>query len=72
MNAEVQLTDMEKLDHLLKHWREHNDEHATVFRTWAARAAAAGRGETARLLGLAAEAAGRVSELLDQAGAALE
>jgi hypothetical protein len=35
------MTDIEKLRVLLPHWREHNAEHATEFREWAAKAEAA-------------------------------
>ena len=35
------LTDLEKLRVLLPHWREHNAEHATEFRTWAQKAGVA-------------------------------
>ena len=31
-------TDMEKLQILIKHWIEHNEEHAGEFKEWAERA----------------------------------
>ena len=34
--------DLAKLRILLPHWIEHNEEHASSFRTWAERARAAG------------------------------
>ena len=37
-------TDMEKLQVLINHWIEHNEEHADEFRKWAERARAAGKG----------------------------
>lgn len=35
-------TDMEKLQVLINHWIEHNEEHADEFRKWAERAKASG------------------------------
>ena len=32
------MEDREKLTHLLKHWIEHNQEHAAEFRQWAVKA----------------------------------
>ncbi|MFQ6040878.1 MAG: hypothetical protein ACE5PV_08485 [Candidatus Poribacteria bacterium] len=35
-------TDMKKLEILLKHWVEHNEEHAKEFEEWAEKAKALG------------------------------
>ena len=35
-------TDMEKLEILINHWIEHNEEHAGEFEKWAERAKSAG------------------------------
>lgn len=35
-------TDMEKLQILIDHWIEHNEEHAEEFRKWADRAKSSG------------------------------
>ena len=35
-------TDMEKLEILLKHWVEHNEEHAGEFQEWAEKAKSRG------------------------------
>jgi hypothetical protein len=35
-------TDMEKLQILVGHWIEHNEEHAREFRKWAERAKSSG------------------------------
>ena len=35
-------TDMEKLQILINHWIEHNEEHANEFMKWAERAKSAG------------------------------
>lgn len=36
-----------KLEHLLPHWIEHNEQHAVSYREWAALADGAGLGEVA-------------------------
>ncbi len=66
------LTDMEKLSHLLKHWQDHNEEHVADYRQWADKAEASGRTETAALLREAAEISARVTELFARAKAALD
>jgi len=38
-------TDFEKLEVLLKHWMEHNEEHGKEFQRWAERAKALGNVE---------------------------
>jgi hypothetical protein len=39
---EMEKSDMEKLQILIKHWIEHNDEHAREFRKWVERAKSSG------------------------------
>jgi hypothetical protein len=67
-----EMTDMDKLNHLLGHWREHNDEHAANYRSWAEKAAAAGHESAADLLRQSADATDRISDLFAQAKEALE
>lgn len=67
MAAEHNLTDMDKLAHLLEHWQGHNTDHVTDYRDWAEKAGAAGKAETADLLRQAAEATDRVTSLFAQA-----
>lgn len=31
------MKDIEKLKHLIHHWKEHNDEHAESYKQWAER-----------------------------------
>lgn len=66
-HSEHKLSDLEKLPHLLEHWREHNDEHAANYRNWADRAAAAGKTASADLLRQAATVTDQVSALFDEA-----
>jgi len=63
------MEEREKLEHLLPHWIEHNEEHAAEFRQWA---------EKARQSGLAGipdemnEAAGQLQKSSDFLRRALE
>ena len=45
----------EKLLHRIRHWEEHNRDHADAFRDWSEKAAAAGWSEVAAFLEKAAE-----------------
>lgn len=56
------MNDQEKLRALIPHWIEHNDEHASEFRRWAAVAGSA----KADILS-AAEASDRASDALESA-----
>ena len=59
------MDDMEKLRVLLRHWMEHNDEHAADFVGWAAKATLAGRDDAGQMISDAADA-------IRQANAALQ
>lgn len=61
------MDDMAKLNHLLHHWKEHNDEHAATYREWAAKAEQAGRSELAETLRGIYGAAKNLSSLFDEA-----
>lgn len=39
------MNELSKLNKLLHHWMEHNDEHAETYKEWAEKAAAIGKGE---------------------------
>jgi rubrerythrin len=65
--AEKTMTDMDKLAHLLEHWREHNDEHAANYNSWADKADREGKQKAAALLRQAAEATTRISDLFAKA-----
>ena len=67
-----QLSDMEKLAHLLEHWQSHNQDHVSNYRVWADRAEAKGNAEAADLLRQAAETTETVTELFARAKTALE
>ncbi len=45
------MDDLKKLKHLLRHWKEHNDEHAETYRQWAEKASAIGKSELSKALG---------------------
>lgn len=61
------MDEMDKLEHLLGHWREHNTEHARNYTEWAARAEAHGRTEVAGLLREIAQETVRMQSLFEQA-----
>ncbi|NOY53735.1 MAG: hypothetical protein GXP58_08965 [Deltaproteobacteria bacterium] len=44
---------LEKLDHLLHHWMEHNESHGEGYKTWMNRAEQSGRADVAREIGKA-------------------
>jgi len=57
----------EKMVKLLEHWVNHNDDHASTYRDWAARAKTVDLSEVASLLEEAAEMTGRISEKFKKA-----
>jgi hypothetical protein len=63
------MSDLAKLQVLLPHWMEHNDEHAAEFREWAEKARAAGQEDMAEEINRAARQLKSVNEAL---AAALE
>ncbi len=44
------MNELDKLKHLLHHWKEHNDEHAETYRTWAEKAATLDNEELSKIL----------------------
>lgn len=44
------MTELEKLDKLLGHWKEHNMEHAETYREWAEKTALIGRQDLSDIL----------------------
>ncbi|NOY65077.1 MAG: hypothetical protein GXO97_06760 [Nitrospirae bacterium] len=58
---------MEKLDRLLIHWQEHNEEHARSYRKWAEEAEASGFHKVAELLGKAHEETLKINSLFEEA-----
>ena len=63
--------DRAKLRPLIEHWIRHNEDHASSFRDWAARAEAAGEGSAAGRLREAARHSDLQNETLREALAAL-
>ena len=66
------MNDLKKLQLLLPHWIEHNEEHAHEFRTWTERMQRIGKADSAeRLLAAATslqQAGDHLSNLLDKIG----
>ena len=56
--------DEAKLTHLVGHWIEHNESHSKSFRNWAVKIEAAGFGDAAKEILLAAEKMDESSEFL--------
>jgi Asp-tRNA(Asn)/Glu-tRNA(Gln) amidotransferase B subunit len=44
------MDDLDKLAKLLRHWMEHNDEHAETYREWARKTAQWGRDDVSTVL----------------------
>ena len=44
------MEEVKKLKVLVKHWREHNDEHADTYDSWAQKMHIAGNDEAERIL----------------------
>ncbi|HCC54096.1 MAG TPA: hypothetical protein DEQ20_04100 [Desulfobulbaceae bacterium] len=59
-----QKTVIEKLQILLPHWIEHNDNHETEFKKWAALARSEGQGILAELLDKAVLSMSKTDEIL--------
>lgn len=59
------MDDAEKLKVLLPHWIEHNVEHATEFREWAARAGAV-EGDLLKAAGKLLDANAALSDALER------
>ncbi|MEW5744216.1 MAG: ABC transporter ATP-binding protein [Nitrospirota bacterium] len=67
-NTEVTvMNDLDKLKHLLHHWREHNDEHAQTYKDWADKALGLGNKELSEVLERLYQDTKRMSALFDQA-----
>lgn len=61
------MNDIERLRKLLHHWREHNEEHASVYREWAEKMAGTGRKDISAVLErLSGETTG-LNRLIDEA-----
>jgi hypothetical protein len=65
------MDDLQKLKHLIGHWKEHNEEHAQTYLEWSKKADAAGRGELAAILRELAEGTQEMGRLFEKAGALL-
>jgi hypothetical protein len=65
-------TDEDRLELLLKHWIEHNGEHAHEFMAWAERSGRLGRQEVSEAIVRAAEQVRKANECLADALGALK
>jgi hypothetical protein len=71
-DTEKQLPFEQKLAILLKHWIQHNAEHASTFREWAGKARAEKRTDTALFLEEASEMTLQISQKLEKAAEPLK
>lgn len=61
------MNELDKLKHLLHHWKEHNDEHAETYRQWAEKAAASGNEELSAVLSNITDETRKISSLFQEA-----
>jgi hypothetical protein len=61
------MNELEKLKHLLHHWKEHNDEHAETYRQWAEKASALGNEELSKILAALCNEAKKLNGLFEEA-----
>jgi hypothetical protein len=65
------MDDLQKLRHLIEHWKEHNEEHAQTYLEWSKKADGAGKGELAAVLRKLAEGTLELGKFFEKAGALL-
>ncbi len=61
------MTELEKLKHLLEHWREHNDAHVKTYSEWAAKAEALGKPDLSNLISQIADKSKKLEDLFKKA-----
>ena len=61
------MTELEKLEKLLGHWKEHNMEHAETYRKWAEKTARLGRQDLSDILTRLYNDANAMEKLFDEA-----
>ncbi len=61
------MDDLQKLEHLLHHWIEHNNEHADTYREWSEKASALGNRQLADILGKIYNETKKMSGLFEEA-----
>jgi cobalt/nickel transport system ATP-binding protein len=66
-SKEEKLNDLEKLEHLLGHWAEHNIEHARSYAEWAEKAKALGKTDLAAVLARISDETKAMDSLFRQA-----
>ncbi len=61
------MTDLEKLKHLLEHWKEHNEAHVKTYNEWALKAVSLGEEELSNILKQIAEESKKLNGLFIKA-----
>lgn len=67
MTSHGPLTDLEKLEHLLGHWVEHNEAHMKNYQEWVVKAEALGDKELSQVLAAVVRAGSEQGALLRKA-----
>lgn len=67
MSEKQEMTELEKLRHLLEHWIEHNDAHVRTYSEWGRKAEGLGEKELSSLLKQIAEETKRLERLFRKA-----
>jgi hypothetical protein len=61
------MNEIEKLEHLLSHWVDHNRDHVNTYNEWAGKAAALGKNDLSVILKRIAEESNKLEELFREA-----
>ena len=69
--AHSALSEADKLSKMIRHWIQHNEEHAQSYKNWAQRAKELGREEVSLVLEDVAASSRRQNQSLEKALAAL-
>ncbi|MBC8414533.1 MAG: hypothetical protein ISR96_05365 [Nitrospira sp.] len=61
------MNDIEKLKHLLSHWKEHNDAHITTYSEWESKARKLNQEDVAEILKEISTESKKMNGLFDRA-----
>jgi hypothetical protein len=61
------MDELKKIGHLLHHWKEHNDEHAESYKSWAEKMSLSGNERLSKILTRLYEETKKLNILFDSA-----
>ncbi len=61
------MNEFKKLKILLRHWIEHNDEHAEEYKNWAKKAMVLGNEEVSKILEMLYQETSKLNRLIEKA-----